>query len=152
MTQGTSPGETGGSPSLEDILARLNAVREAIEETPRGDYARRADLREEQLRLREEARDYRRIHGDGRSVADLREELESLRARAREVRGRRINPGVMAGGSHGGDLSGIEMVRLNRAVEEGGGLPDLEDRILTLERQLEERAGPGPGHGEGGGS
>ncbi len=146
MTEETSPEETpseavGDPSSLEEILARLNQVRHAIERTPREDFARRTDLREEQLRLREQASEYRRVHGLGRPPAELRAELESLRSRVREVKGRRINPGVMAGGSHGGDLSGIEMVRLNRAVEEGGGLPELEQRILTLERILEEQTG-----------
>lgn len=145
MADDTSAEPEGTSPTLEEILARLNEVRESIATTPRTEFVRRADLRDEQLRLRELASEYRLIHGDGRPVAELRAELESLRARAREVRGRRINPGVMAGGSHGGDLSGIEMVRLNRAVEEGGGLPELEHRILTLERQIEERKGSGGG-------
>ena len=125
---------------LDDVLADLAEVRDAIDRLADDDTAGRIALRGRRDRLRAEARMIDAAADPAAATRSLRSELVALEAAWDRLAGQRIDVVKQAGGgSMGGDFGfAADAQRLNRRIDEAGGRDGIEARIRVLRSLLSD--------------
>ena len=120
--------------SSDDIRVELSSIAIQLTELPDDAYAARLDLRERQKLLREEVA--ARPVGPA-DVASMRRELAGLQRRLLEIMGDRPNIAAMNDGGQG-QAGMAETQQWAWDYDEGTGRNEIRERILYLERRIEE--------------
>ncbi len=120
-------------PTLDEVRQELAAIHDELLALPTDDYARRSALKERQNALRQKSHEMaagQPMH-DGASLRAAFERLEKVRDRLLEER-------LSVAGEGAGD-AGIDNVfigAVNRAIESGLGLDEVEARLAEILRQM----------------
>ena len=120
--------------SSDDIRKELSSIAIQLTELPDDAYAARLDLRERQQVLREEVAG--RPVGP-QDVASMQRELVGLQRRLLEIMDERPNIAAMNDGGQG-QAGMAENQQWGWDYDEGTGRNEIQERILYLERRIEE--------------
>ena len=128
-------------PDPTDITTRLADVQKRLLDLPDDAFAEKYDLLKERDVLREEAASYSETLDRNRSDEQLQSELASLRSRAKFIEDQRIDLVMQAGGGGAstGEMGNLGGVQINKAIEDGHGLPKIRARIGIIKGILNDR-------------
>jgi hypothetical protein len=124
-----------------DITAKLADVQKRLLDLPDDAFAEKFELLKERDQLRDEAADYSETLDRNRSDEELLRELAALRSQAQSIEDQRIDL-VMQAGSGGvmtGEMGNLGGVKINKAIEDGQGLPKIRSRIGIIKGILNDR-------------
>ena len=126
-----------------EIWESIRYVNDQLEQA--SDPAERQRLLEEKNSLQLRAR---ALAAAGISTAELETELTEATRRWRALQDERIDHVKHAGGGDfSGDVkAGADVIYMNNRIDEAQGRPELEARIATLRRLIEERNSPSTDH------
>ncbi|MDH3189602.1 MAG: hypothetical protein OEM39_03045 [Acidimicrobiia bacterium] len=120
-------------PTLDQVRHELASIHDELLELPANDFARRSALKERQNELRQKSREL----AEGLPLHDA-EALKKAFKRLEEVRDRLLDERLNVSGEGMGD-AGIDNVfigAVNRAIESGLGIDEVEARLAEILRQL----------------
>ncbi len=124
-----------------DITAKLADVQKRLLDLPDDAFAEKFELLKERDQLRDEAAHYSETLDRNRSDEELLRELAALRSQAQSIEDQRIDL-VMQAGSGGvmtGEMGNLGGVKINKAIEDGQGLPKIRSRIGIIKGILNDR-------------
>ena len=124
------------SDDLDQVLADLAAVQDAILALPPEDFAGRFELRQRQEDLRERARELRHDVDDSLTVAQLRAQLNHLLAVREEHFSHRLGHAAAAQTGQGGGIDPAVVHEMHRQMDQAFRLEDLEEEIDHLQDRL----------------
>lgn len=120
-------------PTLDDVRHELAAIHDELLSLRADDFARRSELKERQNLLRQKSR----ALAEGLPLQDA-EALKKAFKRLEKVRDRLLDEKLSVAGEGMGD-AGIDNVfisAVNRAIESGLGIDEVEARLAEIVRQL----------------
>lgn len=120
-------------PTLDQVRQELAEIYEELLELPADDFARRAELRSRQHELRQVSA--RLVEGEPLHDADT---LRQAYNRLHRVRDHLLDQRLVSTSTSVGD-AGIESEfteAVNRAIDAGVGIDEIEDRLNEIIRQL----------------
>lgn len=120
---------------IDSILRQLHEVGSELDGVGPDEVSRRVELRARQDELRARAKAIRDSVPD--NPHELRRLLEGLHAQRKAILAMHVDLVRQAGGGEG-RVSGnnADAMKLNRAIDEGAGLAEIEAKILRLEERL----------------
>lgn len=129
-----------------DITVKLADVQKRLLELPDDAFAEKFELLKERDELRDEAAGYAEALDRNRTDEELLRELASLRARAQAIEDQRIDLVMQAGsgGATSGEMGNLGGVQINKAIEDGHGLPRIRSRIGIIKGILNDRGAEFP--------
>lgn len=122
-------------PTLDQVRHELAAIHDELLSLPVDDFSRRSALKERQNELRQKSREL----AEGLPMHDA-EALKKAFKRLEKVRDRLLNERLSVAGE-GVGAAGIDNVfisAVNRAIEAGLGLDEVEARLAEIVRQLKK--------------
>ena len=120
-------------PTLDQVRHELASIHDELLELPAYDFARRSAVKERQNELRQKSREL----AEGLPLHDA-EALKKAFKRLEKVRDRLLDERLNVAGEGMGD-AGIDNVfigAVNRAIESGLGIDEVEARLAEILRQL----------------
>jgi hypothetical protein len=120
-------------PTLDEVRHELAAIHDELLAIPATDFGRRSELKERQNLLRQKSREL----AEGLPLHDA-EALKKAFKRLEKVRDRLLEERLNVAGEGMGD-AGIDNVfigAVNRAIESGLGIDEVEARLAEILRQL----------------
>jgi len=134
--------ESGEPTELDDIVARLAAVTDALIRTDTTEFAERYRLQTERDALRVKAAEFTEHKDERRSTPELEAELAARISQLKALRKQRINMTYQSagGGPAQGHVAAIEGGTINDAVMTGQGAAAIEMRIAEIGQELDRRA------------
>jgi hypothetical protein len=120
-------------PTLDQVRMELAEIHEQLLETPRDDFATRADLKERQEALRQKSHEL----AEGKSMHDAAT-LKAAFDRLHKERDRLLDKHLAMDSTSVGD-AGIDSTFLNavnKAMDEGQGIDEIEARMKAIVKQL----------------
>lgn len=129
-----------------DITTKLADVQKRLLDLPDDAFAEKFELLKERDALRDMAASYAETLDRNRSDEELRKELAALRSRAQSIEDQRIDLVVQAGsgGAISGEMGNLGGVKINKAIEDGHGLPKIRSRIGIIKGILNDRGAEFP--------
>jgi hypothetical protein len=129
-----------------DIATKLADVQKRLLDLPDDAFAEKFELLKERDALRDMAAGYAETLDRNRSDEELRKELAALRSRAQSIEDQRIDLVVQAGsgGAISGEMGNLGGVKINKAIEDGHGLPKIRSRIGIIKGILNDRGAEFP--------
>lgn len=124
---------------LDRIFGELSEISMQLGELPANAYDERARLKSKREALHAEAAALRDSIGDQRPTPVIRAELESLQNRLEQIKGMEIDVVFQHGGSGLESSGASHTFELNREIEAGQGVDQLQARIGQLEKVLADR-------------
>ena len=120
-------------PTLDQVREELAAIHDELLTLATDDFAARSSLRERQTRLRQLSYEL----AEGLPLHDKAALLAAYR-RLEEVRDRMLNERLSVSGESAGDagIDNIFLNAINRAIESGAGVEDVEARMTEIIKQM----------------
>lgn len=127
--------------NLDDIRVRLGEIQTELLDLPDDAFEQRHKLREEQDRLRTEARSHAGDMDKDRSTPDLLSELSGLRSQMKSIEKMRIDLVQQAGsgGATSSEMGNLGGVKINKGIDDAQGLPAIKARIGLIKGILIDR-------------
>lgn len=124
-----------------ELIAQLADVQQRLLDLPDDAFAEKFELLKERDALRDEAAGYAETLDRKRTDEDLLRELAALRSQAQSIEDMRIDLVVQAGGGGAttGEMGNLGGVKINKAIEDGHGLPKIRSRIGVIKGVLNDR-------------
>lgn len=124
-----------------DITTKLADVQKKLLDLPDDAFAEKFELLKVRDKLRDEAAGYAETLDRNRSDEELLRELGALRSRAQSIEDQRIDLVMQAGsgGATSGEMGNLGGVKINKAIEDGQGLPKIRSRIGVIKGILNDR-------------
>ena len=126
-------------PDLEEIVRELAEIPERLDALPEDAFLERIEMRERMNELRAEAMRLEEATPSDESVDGLLAHLANLRRQRDVAKQAEISEEGQAGSYYGGYRGSRSMwdaAKLNRQIRVGRGLPELEEQIAQIEREL----------------
>ncbi len=125
--------------ALDEITRELVQVQDDLLATDPHDQQTLGLLRERQLSLRTEARQYASQLVDPRSTVEIKLELTARRDQLTRLRKQRIDLVKQSSAGSGTSMDALPEASLNRKLMKAHGAADIRARIAHLEQLLERR-------------
>lgn len=124
-----------------NTASKLADVQKQLLDLPDDAFAEKFELLKVRDRLRDEAAGYAEALDRNRADEDLLRELASLRSRAQVIEDQRIDLVMQAGsgGASTSEMGNLGGVKINKAIEDGQGLPKIRSRIGIIKGILNDR-------------
>lgn len=120
-------------PTLDEVRQELAEIYEQLLDLPKDDFERRAQLRSRQHELRQKSHEL----ADGVATHDA-ETLKAAFSRLAQVRDRVLDQHLAydATAAGVGGIEGTFLSMVNRAMDEGMGLDEIEGRMQDILKEL----------------